>query len=192
MREPLPAASRYPPLARPPCGGSLSRFGVGVSAGRAAWKALNASRTVAIMSPSAPRLARVSDPCGQSGTIQCATCRRRSPHLELGSRRLHIAGCTTAPDAAWVTQGAERERGRRARHPLPARGVPGPPPYRQPGAPAVGARAVRGLRQPSATPPGSGAGAAGTRAAAPALPATPGRIRCRPVLGGLINDYAAA
>ena len=30
------------------------------------------------------------------------------------------------------------------------------------------------------------------RAAAPAVPAAPARIRCRPVLGGLINDYDVA
>jgi putative transposase len=161
--------------------------------------------------------------------------------IELGSRRLYIAGCTAAPDAAWVTQQARQfswhlqdESGRPLRFLIRDRDskfsasfdavfasegitiVKAPP--QTPNANAVAERAVRSLRAEcldrllivsqahlrsvlahyaayynhrrphqgrDQEPPVP-------LAAAPARPANLAQIRCRPVLGGLINDYDVA
>ena len=161
--------------------------------------------------------------------------------IELGSRRLHLAGCTATPDAAWVTQQARQLswqlqeahgrplgfliRDRDGKFPasfdrvFASEGlavVKTPP--QTPDANAVAERVVRTIRtecldqvlivnkahlrsvlahytayynhrrphqgreQMQPVP----------LVAAPPLPAAPGQIRCRPVLGGLINDYDVA
>ncbi len=161
--------------------------------------------------------------------------------IELGSRRLHPAGCTATPDAAWVTQQARQLswhlqdrhgrplgfliRDRDGKFPasfdtvFASEGlavVKTPP--RAPNANAVAERVVRSIRAEcldhvlivnrahlrsvlaeyvayynhrrphqgrDQEPPVS-------LATAPTMPADPVQIRCRPVLGGLINDYEVA
>jgi putative transposase len=161
--------------------------------------------------------------------------------IELGSRQVHLAGCTATPDAAWVTQQARQlswqlqdAHGRPLRFLIRDRDGKFPAsfdtvfaseglavlktPPRTPNANAVAERVVRSIRtecldqvliinqahlrsvlaeyvayynhrrphqgrdQESPLP----------LAAAPTLPAAPARIRCHPVLGGLINDYHIA
>jgi putative transposase len=160
--------------------------------------------------------------------------------IELGTRRVHLAGCSAAPDAAWVTQQARQF----AWHLLDsdpaikflihdrdgkfaaafdtvfaAEGISViRTPVRAPNANAYAERVIRSLREecldhllllnrahltfvlkrylesynhrrphqglgqrppaPTTTPPTS--------------PAAPARVRCHPVLGGLIRDYAVA
>ena len=157
--------------------------------------------------------------------------------IELGSRRLHLAGCTAGPDAAWVTQQARQfswQLQEADGHPLrflihdrdgkfpasldPVFGSEGlavvRTPPRTPNANAVAARVVRSLQEEcldrllivnqarlrsvlaryaayyNRRRPHQGRGQAPPvpLAATPALPAAPAQIRCRPVLGGLIND----
>ncbi len=161
--------------------------------------------------------------------------------IELGSRRLHLAGCTAHPTAAWVTQQARQLawqlrdidgqdirfliRDRDGEFPasfdtvFASEGlnvVKTPP--RTPNANAVAERAVRSMREEcldqvlivnqahlrhvlaeyaaydnhrrphqgrEQRPPVP-------LAVAPTLPAAPTQIRCRPVLGGLMNDYDVA
>jgi transposase InsO family protein len=161
--------------------------------------------------------------------------------IELGSRRLHLAGCTATPDAAWVTQQArqlawqlqDRDgqplrfliRDRDGKFPasfdtvFDSEGlavVKTPP--RTPNANAVAERVVSSIRAEcldhvlivnrvhlrsvlaeyeayynhrrphqgrDQEPPVS-------LAAAPTKPVDPAQIWCRPVLGGLINDYDVA
>jgi putative transposase len=161
--------------------------------------------------------------------------------IELGSRRLHLAGCTAKPDGAWVTQQARNLCWRlrdRAGEPLrflirdrdgqfPASfdtvlaseglAVVKTPP-RAPNANAVAERVVRSIRgecldhllvvneahlrsvlaQYAAyynhrrPHQGRDQGPPVPFTIAPARPADPAQIRCRPVLGGLINDYGVA
>jgi putative transposase len=161
--------------------------------------------------------------------------------IELGSRRLHFAGCTAAPDAAWVTQQArqfswqlqEREPGtiRYLLHDRDGTFAAGfdavfasegiaviKTPIQAPNANAYAERAIRSVRdevldrllilnerhlafalaqyraynnhrrphQGLAQPPPQ------PRGGPPSAPAAPERVRCRPVLGGLIRDYAVA
>jgi len=161
--------------------------------------------------------------------------------IELGSRRLHFAGCTAHPTAAWVTQQARQLawtlqdadgqpcrfliRDRDGKFPasfdrvFAAEGVAVvKTPPRTPKANAVAERVVRSLRaecldqvlisnqahlravlaeyaayynhrRPHQS---RDQGPPVPRAAAPTRPAAPAQIRCRPVLGGLINDYDVA
>jgi len=161
--------------------------------------------------------------------------------IGLGSRRLHLAGCTAHPTAAWVTQQARQFswrlqeaggqpirfliRDRDGKFPasfdlvFAAEGlavVKTPP--RTPNANAVAERAVRSLREECLDHllivnqahlrhvlaeyaayynhrrphQGREQGPPVPLAAAPTVPAAPAQIRCRPVLGGLINDYDIA
>ena len=43
-------------------------------------------------------------------TVETISLRRLWVHfyIELGSRRVHLAGCTPNPDSAWVTRQARR------------------------------------------------------------------------------------
>ena len=161
--------------------------------------------------------------------------------IELGSRRLYIAGCTAHPAAAWVTQQARNLcwrlqdnenqplrfliRDRDGKFPVSfdtvfasegLAAVKTPP--RTPNANAVAERVVRSLRAEcldrvlivnqahlrsvlaeyvayyNHRRPHQGRDQAPPvpSTAAPTLPAAPAQIRCRPVLGGLINDYDVA
>jgi len=161
--------------------------------------------------------------------------------IELGSRRLHIAGCTATPDAAWVTQQARQFtwqlqdadgqslrfliRDRDGKFPasfdtvFASEGVAVvKTPPRTPNANAVAERVVRSIREECLDQllivnqahwwsvltryvayynhrrphQGRDQGPPVPLAAAPATPAAPAQIRCRPVLGGLINDYDIA
>lgn len=161
--------------------------------------------------------------------------------VELGSRRLHIAGCTTAPDAAWVTQQAHQlgwhlqegedqpfrflSRDRDGKFPVSfdaafaSEGITiVKPPAQTPNASAVAERVVRTIRverldhtlivnqahlrrvlsdyaayyNHRRPHQGRDHGPSVPLAAAPTRPAAPAQIRCRPVLGGLINDYDVA
>ena len=161
--------------------------------------------------------------------------------IELGTRRLHLAGCTAKPDVAWVTQQARQlswhlqdAHGRPCRFLIRDRDGKFPAsfdtvfaseglavvktPPQTPNANAVAERVVRSIRAEcldqvlivnqahlrsvlaeyvayynhrrphqgrDQVPPVP-------LAAAPTLPAAPAQIRCRPVLGGLINDYSIA
>ncbi len=161
--------------------------------------------------------------------------------IELGTRRLHLAGCTAHPTAAWVAQQARQltwqlqdEAGQPLRFLIHDRDGKFPAsfdtvfasegitvvktPPRTPNANAVAERVVRSLREEcldrllilnqahlrsvlaeyaayynhrrphqgrEQVPPVP-------LTAAPILPATPREIRCRRVLGGLINDYDIA
>ena len=160
---------------------------------------------------------------------------------ELGSRRLHLAGGTAQPTAAWVTQQArqlswhlqEAEgptmrfliRDRDGKFPArfdrvfawEGRAVVKTPP-RTPNANAVAERVVRSLRaeclghllivnqahlrsvlaQYAAyynhrrPHQGREQGPPVPLAVTPTQPAAPAQIRCRPLPGGLINDYDVA
>jgi transposase InsO family protein len=161
--------------------------------------------------------------------------------IELGSRRVHLAGCTANPDAAWVTQQArqfswhlqEREPGsvRYLLHDRDGKFAAGfdtvfasegiaviKTPVRAPNANAVAERVVRTIRAECLDQlliinqrhltfvlkqyvayynhrrPHQGLGQALPAPLAPVLtaPAAPEQVRCRPVLGGLIHDYAVA
>ena len=161
--------------------------------------------------------------------------------IELGSRRVHLAGCTTRPDAAWVTQQARQFTWRLQD------GDPGATkilmhdrdgkfaaafaavfasegirvvktPVRAPNANAVAEWAVRSIceecldrllildqahltfvlkqyleyynrRRPHQ---GLGQRPPAPATAPPASPVAPERVRCRPVLGGIVHDYAVA
>ena len=161
--------------------------------------------------------------------------------IELGSRRLHLAGCTAYPTAAWVTQQAHQLawqlpdidgqalrfliRDRDGKFPdsfdtvFASEGlkvVKTPP--RTPNANAVAERAVRSMREECLDQvliinqmhlrhvlaeyaayynhrrphQGRDQGPPVPLVVVPTLPAAPTRIRCRPVLGGLIHDYDVA
>ena len=161
--------------------------------------------------------------------------------IELGSRRLHLAGCTATPDAAWVTQQARQlswqlqdVHGRPLRFLIRDRDGKFPAscdrvfaaegvavvktPPRTPNANAFAERVVRSLREECLDHllivnqahlrsvltryvayynhrrphQGRDQGPPVPLAAPPTVPAAPAQIRCRPVLGGLINDYAVA
>ena len=161
--------------------------------------------------------------------------------IELGSRRLHFAGCTAAPDAAWVTQQARQLswqlqdgevqpfrfliRDRDGKFPASFDAVFASEaitivktPPRTPNANAVAERAVRSIRAECLDRllivnqahlrsvlaeyaayynhrrphQGRDQGPPVPLVAAPTRPGDPTRIRCRPVLGGLINDYDVA
>ncbi len=161
--------------------------------------------------------------------------------IELGSRRLHLAGCTAAPDAAWVTQQARQlswrlqdDENRTLRLLIRDRDGKFPAsfdaifasegitivktPPQTPNANAVAERVVRTiraecldrllivneahlrsvLRQYAAyynhrrPHQGRDQGPPVPLTAAPTMPTTPAQVRCRPVLGGLINDYDIA
>ena len=161
--------------------------------------------------------------------------------IELGSRRLHLAGCTAHPTAAWVTQQARNlcwrlqdGAGQPRRFPIRDRDGTSPAsfdtvfaaegltvvrtPPRTPNANAVAERVVRTLRAECLDQllivneahlrsvlthyaayynhrrPHQGRDQAppAPRVTAPAVPAAPAQIRCRSVLGGLINDYDIA
>ena len=153
--------------------------------------------------------------------------------IELGTRRLHLAGCTTHPTAAWVTQQARQlswqlqDGDITARYLIRDRDSKFPPafdavfrsegveiirtPYRAPNANAVAERWIRSIRQEcldhlliiseahlrrvldiyvgfyNEDRPHQGLD---QRTPVPApLPAHPGPIRCRALLGGLLRSY---
>jgi putative transposase len=161
--------------------------------------------------------------------------------IELGSRRVHLAGCTASPDAAWVTQQArqfswhllEREPGsvRFLIHDRDGKFAAGfdtvfasegieviKTPAQAPNANAVAERVIRSIREESLgrllilnqghlrfvlaqylhyynhRRPHQGLGQRPPvpTTSPPTSPAAPGRVRCRPVLGGLIRDYDLA
>jgi putative transposase len=161
--------------------------------------------------------------------------------LELGSRRVHLAGCTAAPDAAWVTQQA-RQFGWHLQDDRPgavrflirdrdskfaagfetvfaSEGIEViRTPAQAPNANAVAERAVRSIRAEcldhllilnrrhltvvlkryvayyNERRPHQGLGQQPPAPATtpPTSPAAPEQVQCRPVLGGLIRDYAVA
>jgi transposase InsO family protein len=161
--------------------------------------------------------------------------------IDLGSRRLHHAGCTATPDAAWVTQQARQFswhlqeeshqpfrfliRDRDGKFPASFDAVFASEgitiiktPPRTPNGNAVAERVIRSIRaecldrllivnQPHLRSvlanytaydnhrrphQGRDQGPPVPLAAALAQPTDPTRIRCRPILGGLINDYDVA
>ena len=161
--------------------------------------------------------------------------------IEVGSPRLHVAGCTATPDAAWVTQQARQftwqlqdAGGQPFRLLIRDRDGKFPPgfdtvfaaegltvvttPPRTPNANAVAERVVRSLRAECLDQllivnqahlrsvlthyaayynhrrphQGRDQGPPVPLTAAPTVPAALAQIRCRPVLGGLINDYDIA
>jgi putative transposase len=161
--------------------------------------------------------------------------------IELGSRRVHLAGCTATPDAAWVTQQARQfswhlqdgEPGavRFLLHDRDGKFAAGfdtvfasegiaviRTPVRAPNANAYAERVIRSVRQEcldhllvlnrrhlafvlrqyvayyNERRPHQGLG---QRPPAPTTdpatsPAAPEQVQCRPVLGGLLRDYAVA
>jgi putative transposase len=161
--------------------------------------------------------------------------------IELGSRRVHLAGCTANPDAAWVTQQARQfawhlQDGNPAVikfliHDRDSKFAAGfdtvfasegiaviKTPVQAPNANAYAERVIRSVRaecldhllilnQAHLTfvlrryvayynhrRPHQGLGQAlpALLEAAPTAAAIPEQVRCRPVLGGLIHDYAVA
>ena len=161
--------------------------------------------------------------------------------IELGTRRVHLAGCTAAPDAAWVTQQARQfswqlqdgDPGaiKFLLHDRDSKFAAGfdtvfasegieviKTPVQAPNANAYAERVIRSVRDEcldrllilnerhlafvltqyldyynhqrphqglAQQPPQP-------RGRRPSAPAAPERVRCRPVLGGIIRDYAVA
>jgi len=161
--------------------------------------------------------------------------------IELGSRRVHLAGCTASPDAAWVTQQARQfswqlqdgdpgaikflihdRDGKFAAGfdtVFAAEGIEViKTPVRAPNANAYAERVIRSVRQEcldhllilnrahlacvlrqyvayyNHRRPHQGLGQAlpVPLAPGPTGPAAPEQVICRPVLGGIIHDYAVA
>src|SRR5215210_3889258 len=161
--------------------------------------------------------------------------------IELGSRRVHLAGCTATPDAAWVTQQARQfswhlQDGapgavRFLIHDRDGKFAAGfdtvfraegvevlRTPAQAPNANAVAERVVRSIRAEcldhllilnqrhltfvlkqylayyNHRRPHQGLGQAlpVPLAPCPTAPAAPEQVRCHPVLGGIIHDYAVA
>jgi putative transposase len=161
--------------------------------------------------------------------------------IELDTRRVHLAGCTATPDAAWVTQQARQfswhlqdDRPGAVRfliHDRDSKFVAGfdtvfasegieviRTPARAPNANALAERVVCSIRAEcldhllilnrrhlrfvltqylayyNHRRPHQGLGQAlpVPLAPAPTSPAAPEQVRCHPILGGLIHDYAVA
>jgi putative transposase len=161
--------------------------------------------------------------------------------IELGTRRVQLAGCTASPDAAWVTQQARQftwhmqdDRPQPVRFLIHDRdskfaasfdtvfaleGVAViKTPVRAPNANAVAERVIRAIREEcldrllilnrahltcvlkqylayrNQHRPHQGLGQRPPAPTTdpPASPAAPERVWCRPVLGGLLHDYAVA
>jgi putative transposase len=161
--------------------------------------------------------------------------------IELGSRRVHFAGCTATPDAAWVTQQARQfswqlQDGDPGAitfliHDRDSKFAAGfdtvfasegieiiKTPAQAPNANAVAERVVRSIRAEcldhllilnrrhltfvlrryvayyNERRPHQGLGQQmpAPTTAPPTSPAAPEQVQCRPVLGGLIRDYAVA
>ena len=159
--------------------------------------------------------------------------------IELGSRRVHLAGCTAAPDTAWVTQQARQFSWhlqdaapgavRFLIHDRDGKFAAGfdtvfrsegveviRTPAQAPNANAVAERVVRSIRAEcldhllilnqrhltfvlkqylanyNHRRPHQGLGQAlpVPLAPVPTSPAAPEQVRCHPILGGLIHDYA--
>ena len=161
--------------------------------------------------------------------------------VELGSRRVHLAGCTANPDAAWVTQQARQlswhlqDGDPRAIkfliHDRDSKFAAGfdtvfasegietiKTPAQAPNANAVAERVIRSLRAEcldhllilnqrhltfvlmqylayyNHRRPHQGLGQRmpAPTTEPPTVPVAPEQVRCRPILGGLIHDYAVA